>query len=323
MKPAVSVILAVHNDRHHIEDAVQSICDQTFADFELILVDDGSTDGTCSAVDTLARSDTRIRLYRQSRQGLTVSLDRAIAEAQGEYLARQDSDDRSRSTRLARQVAFLNAHQAVAAVGTAATVIDEDGRQLRTIWGERGPNAVRRALLSMRSTPVHGSMMMRREAVMAAGGYRPAFTASQDFDLWLRLSERCDLDNLPEVLYEWRLNLAGVYSTRRTEQLALSAIALAFARERRNRGRDSYSLLEASAGDFDLFLSRFRQRGPVDAQIGELLLRSGQDPADAQRYLGKALLAGCLRPKTIALFGWSACRLPWPGGRPMSGGPQG
>ena len=104
MTPVVSVILAVYNDRPHIERAVRSILDQTLVDFELILVDDGSTDGTHLILDKLARSDTRIRLFRQSRQGLTVSLVSAMAAAQGQYLARQDSDDRSRPTRFAQQV---------------------------------------------------------------------------------------------------------------------------------------------------------------------------------------------------------------------------
>ena len=322
MTPVVSVILAVYNDRRHIERAVRSILDQTLVDFELILVDDGSTDGTHLILDKLARSDTRIRLFRQSRQGLTVSLVSAMAAAKGQYLARQDSDDRSRPTRFAQQVAFLDAHRAVAAVGTAAAVVDDDGRQVRIIKGERGPNAVRRSLLSMRSAPVHGSIMMRRELVTAAGGYRPAFTVSQDYDLWLRLSECYDIDNLPDVLYEWHLNPTGVYSTRRAEQLMLGSIAWAFARERRDCGRDSYHLLEAAGGDFELFLSRFPQCGPVHAQVGELLLRSGDTPGDARRHLGRALLAGCLKPKTIALFGWSACRLPWPGGTPMSASPR-
>ena len=317
MTPIVSVILAVHNDERYIEESVQSVLKQTYEDFELILVDDGSDDGTVSLVDTLVRTDSRIRLCRQRRSGLTKSLIRATVEARGRYLARQDSDDRSRPNRFALQTAFLDSHPNIAAVGSGTIVIDHSGRRIKTIVGEQGTDTIRNSLLSTRSTPVHGSMMMRRASVVAAGGYRRAFTASQDFDLWLRLTEQFGLDNVSDILYEWRLNPEGIYCTRRTDQLMLSSIALAFAVERRNNGEDSYGLLESADGDFQKFLSEFDLRAIVHARYGELLLRNGQDMKSARWHLGKALRAGGISPKTMALFGWSLCRLPWPGIKAM------
>ena len=318
MTPLISVILAVHNDERYIEESVRSVLEQTCEDFELILVDDGSDDGTVSLVDSLARTDSRIRLFRQRRSGLTCSLIRATAEARGLYLARQDSDDRSRSNRFAVQTNFLNTHPDIAAVGSDTVVIDQSGQRIKAIVGERGTGTIRSSLLSLRSTPIHGSVMMRRESVLAVGGYRLAFTVSQDFDLWLRLTEHCGLDNLSDILYEWRLNPVGVYSTRRMEQMMFSSIALAFTHERQLSGKDSYPLLEAAAGNIEYFLGEFHSSDKVHAQFGELLLRSGVKPELARRHLARGLREGNITARALALFVWSVCRLPWPGIRPMT-----
>ncbi len=318
MTPLISVILAVHNDERYIEESVRSVLEQTCEDFELILVDDGSDDGTVSLVDSLARTDSRIRLFRQRRSGLTCSLIRATAEARGLYLARQDSDDRSRSNRFAVQTNFLNTHPDIAAVGSDTVVIDQGGQRIKAIVGERGTGTIRSSLLSLRSTPIHGSVMMRRESVLAVGGYRLAFTVSQDFDLWLRLTEHCGLDNLSDILYEWRLNPVGVYSTRRIEQMMFSSIALAFTHERQLSGKDSYPLLEAAAGNIEYFLGEFHSSDKVHAQFGELLLRSGVKPELARRHLARGLREGNITARALALFVWSVCRLPWPGIRPMT-----
>jgi len=317
MTPVVSVILAVHNDERYLEESVRSVLEQTYEDFELILVDDGSDDATVSLLENLDKMDSRIKLYRQRRSGLTHSLIRATVEARGRYLARQDSDDRSRLNRFALQTAFLEAHPDVAAVGSDAAVIDLNGRRVKTIMGERGRERIRKSLLSLRSTPVHGSMMMRRESVLAVGGYRLAFTVSQDFDLWLRLTEHFGLENTPDVLYEWRLNPSGIYSTRRIEQMMLSSIALAFTHERRLFGKDSYPLLEAAGDDFEGFLGDYRLSDRIHAQLGELLLRSGVKPELARRHLAKSVREGNITPRTLALLVWSVCRLPWPGIQPM------
>jgi glycosyltransferase involved in cell wall biosynthesis len=318
MTPLISVILAVHNDERYIEESVRSVLEQTCEDFELILVVVGSDDGTVSLVDSLARTDSRIRLFRQRRSGLTCSLIRATAEARGLYLARQDSDDRSRSNRFAVQTNFLNTHPDIAAVGSDTVVIDQSGQRIKAIVGERGTGTIRSSLLSLRSTPIHGSVMMRRESVLAVGGYRLAFTVSQDFDLWLRLTEHCGLDNLSDILYEWRLNPVGVYSTRRIEQMMFSSIALAFTHERQLSGKDSYPLLEAAAGNIEYFLGEFHSSDKVHAQFGELLLRSGVKPELARRHLARGLREGNITARALALFVWSVCRLPWPGIRPMT-----
>jgi glycosyltransferase involved in cell wall biosynthesis len=316
--PSISVVLAVYNGAHGIRAAVQSVLAQSVSDFELIVVDDGSTDETPGILSGLQQSDSRIRVVRQENRGLSASLNRAIGMARGTYIARQDADDISLPERFAHQVAWLDNQPAVAALGTAADVIDSAGRVVGSLTVRHGMVEVKHALTTLRSTPVHGSMMIRKAALDATGGYREAFRAGQDYDLWLRLSARFGIDNLPGVLYRWRLNPEGVYATRRAMQLHYAGVALAFARERAKGLEDSYALLEHCGGDLAAFAADFRLRGFLYATWGELLLRGLGNSSEVRSYLRRAVGAGYLHPLTVSLMGWVHLGLPWPGGRPLA-----
>jgi hypothetical protein len=315
--PAISVILSVRNGARYLGASVRSVLAQSFGDFELVVVDDGSTDGTADILSTLQRADPRMVVLRQENRGLAASLNRGIALARGGYIARQDADDISLHDRFARQVAFLEQHPSVAAVGSSADVIDPAGARVGALRAECGAAAVKRGLLTLRSTPVHGSMMMRKEAVLATGGYRVAFPVGQDYDLWLRLSARFEMDNIADVLYRWRLDPEGVYSTRRAAQLTYAGVALALARERDRHGEDSYAALERCKGDVDAFAAGYRLGPYLYSLWGELLLRGLGNSARVRRHLRRALLGGWIRPTTLALAGWTHLGLPWPGGRPL------
>jgi glycosyltransferase involved in cell wall biosynthesis len=266
----------------------------------------------------LRSEDPRLVLIRQEPRGLAAALNDGIARARAEYVARQDADDVSLPDRFARQIAYLDAHPSVAAVGTATDVIDAAGSRIGALGGPSGVAAVRQGLLSLRATPVHGSMMLRRSAVTALGGYRDAFGAAQDYDLWLRLIERFDIDNLPAVLYKWRLDSDGVYAQHRERQLRYAGIALAFARERERTGADSYQLLADSGSDLDGFAARYRFAPYLHALWGELLLRGLGNSARVREHLRRAVLGGYAAPWTLCLFGWTHLGLPWPGGRPLA-----
>ncbi len=302
----VSVLLPVHNGGPYVAEAVRSLLAQRLAAFECVVVDDASTDDTPRQLDALKRQDGRVVVLRcPQRRGVTASLNSAAAAARGRYLARQDADDWSHPERLARQVAFLEAHPSVGAVGSSADIMDAQGRTIGRVRAPQGPARVRRALLGVRVTPVHGSMVMRREVFEAAGGYREAFLSAQDFDLWLRLIERSAIDNLPEVLYRWRLHPDGVYATRRADQLTYGAAALAFARERALYGQDSYELLAATSRDVEAFAQKFRLRRAFHAIAGKLLLRGLPDVSLGQRHLRQALALGDRRPSTLWWYGLS------------------
>jgi glycosyltransferase involved in cell wall biosynthesis len=316
--PRISVVLAVRNGARHLEASIRSVLAQRFDDLELIVVDDGSTDATPEILSAARDGDARVVIVRQENRGLAASLNRGIAMARSAYIARQDADDISRSDRFERQAAYLDQHPSIAAVGSSADVLDRSGAVVGELRALQGPDAVRRGLLTLRSTPVHGSMLMRTSAIQAAGGYREAFAAGQDYDLWLRLTDRFEIDNVSDALYQWRLDADGVYSARRATQLKYAAIALAFAHERAAEGRDSYATLERCDGDLDAFASRYG-RGPfVHAMWGELLLRGLGNSGSVRQYFRRAVRGGWIRPWTLLLFGWTHLGLPWPGGRPLA-----
>ena len=311
--PKISVIMAVHNGERYLEESVRSLLEQTFTDFELIIVDDGSTDQTAELLTRLGQEEARIRVIRQPKQGQTAALLKGIAESRGEYLARQDADDRSFPLRLEEQIRYLESHPHVALVGSAADLIDEEGKVVGTVPTCHGTARVRQELRTLKATMVHSSVLMRRQAYEAVGGYRVAFLLSQDFDLWSRMMERYDVDILPQRLIQWRINRKGVYVNQRVLQLKYGAIAITFAKERIRFGSDSYSLLAESKGDLDQFISGYRLRGAVQALWGESLYRTLGDPVLARTHLKQAVAGGYLSPRTVGLLGWSLTGLGWPG----------
>ncbi|MCA0923444.1 glycosyltransferase [Bacillus stratosphericus] len=185
-QPKVSIIMGVYNCQETVEESIESILHQTYENWELIICDDASTDGTYEKVlHYTMRNPDRIRLIRnEHNQRLAASLNRCLTEAKGELIARQDGDDISVSTRLEKQVHFLEAHPEHDVVGTAMTVFDESGTKgVRALASE--PD--RRVLA--RGTPFcHGTIMMRASAYKALNGYRSVKTTRrmEDIDLWIR-----------------------------------------------------------------------------------------------------------------------------------------
>lgn len=207
--PRVSVILPTLNAADYVRKAIDSILQQTYRNFEILIVDDGSTDETHSIVQSY--DDDRIRVFiRDEPDNLAGALNYGIEVANGEFVARQDADDISASDRLARQVAFLDSHPDVALVGTATQMISELG-------DERGMRHVleRPTIedLLEKNQFVHGSVMFRKERVLeATGGYDTLFETSEDYDLWLRLANEHPVRNLDAPLYTLRLRQDSVFA---------------------------------------------------------------------------------------------------------------
>ncbi|MBI2781895.1 MAG: glycosyltransferase [Chloroflexi bacterium] len=201
--PAVSVILPVYNCPQYVGSAIESILEQTFASFELIVIDDGSTDET---PDVLRRyQDPRIRHLAQTNQGLAPTLNRGIAAARGRYIARQDQDDVSLPDRFAKQLAFLDANPQCDLLGTWAEIWEGDARTERS---HRHPsaNADLKILLLFDNPFVHSSVMIRRSALTLAGAYStdPLRQPPEDYELWSRLARTAEVANLPEILHVYR-----------------------------------------------------------------------------------------------------------------------
>ena len=294
--PRVSVLIASRDGERFLDESLASLAGQTLEDLEIIAVDDGSRDGTRAKLEAFAARHGRTRVLEGGGRGLAAALDLAARAARASYLARQDDDDLSLPERLSRQADFLDRNPEVAVVGTAADVIDERG----TVTG-RHPvpfgAAIRRTL--HRAPPfVHGSVMLRADAYRAAGGYRAAFGASQDFDLWLRLPERAVFANLETPLYQWRHHPRGVFSRARDQQLRFAALARALADERRERGRDSLEAFE-QAGSFERFVETWERGDRLALRLGEVYVRDRR-PAGARPWLAHALASPRTRPAALA-----------------------
>jgi glycosyltransferase involved in cell wall biosynthesis len=216
--PVVSVNMSVYNAEAYVAGAIDSILGQTFGKFELVIVDDGSNDGTGRILASF--DDSRIRVISQDNHGISCARNRALRESRGQFVAVMDADDVSLPLRLERQVTFLDTHPDVGLVGTAAKFVDElRGRE----WYYRPPTSDRclRTHLVRGNPFVHTSVMMRRSDLEAVGGYNEAYPYIVDHELFVRLALHTQLANLPEVLVVHHHRLGSVSVTLDTELLRL------------------------------------------------------------------------------------------------------
>lgn len=226
-RPQVSVAMAFYNGERYLAEAIASILSQTLQDFEFLIVDDGSTDGSRAILENFAQQDSRIRPIYQENQGLTKSLNNAIAEARAPLVARMDADDIAMPNRLERQVAALREDVELVLLGAEVEQITADGIHL----GRRGHplehDAIReRLMLGHGGTLTHPVVMFRKEAFDSIGGYDEAFVTTQDLDLFLRLTEVGKARNLPETLLHWRQHAQSINRTKAKTWAAMRRMAL-------------------------------------------------------------------------------------------------
>jgi glycosyltransferase involved in cell wall biosynthesis len=207
MVPKVSVLMSAYNGARYLRETAESILNQIFTDFEFIIVDDGSTDGTWSILAEYADRDQRVTLIRNKQNiGLTKSLNKGLRAARGEYIARQDADDVSLPERLAKQVAFLDQQRSVVLLGTAIEVISESGKSKGTSSPPCRDANIRWVLL-LDNTFWHSSVMVRRSVLMDNNlWYDEELRYSQDYDLWSRVLMYGQGANLPDVLVQMRFH---------------------------------------------------------------------------------------------------------------------
>jgi len=214
--PLVTVLLAVHDGEDYLRLALASVLGQTVEDLELLVVDDGSTDGTPTIISDVA--DARLRVLRnEERLGLAASLNRGLDEARGTYIARMDADDVAMPRRLERQLARLRASPVPAVVGSA--VMDLDGRRTGTLHGMPVGTIPVRWAAHFSSPFFHPTVLVDRSVLERHDlRYDAAFDESEDYDLWSRLLEVADGDNLPEPLVLYRVHPAQASQRRRDVQ---------------------------------------------------------------------------------------------------------
>lgn len=230
--PAISVAMSVYNGEQFLAIAIESILEQTFTDFEFLILNDGSIDSSAAIIDEYAAKDKRIRAIHRSNKGLVFSLNQMITEARTPLIARMDCDDISLPERFARQIAFLDANPEYGVLGTWTSDIDEYGQPFplegadHAVTHDGFISQIGGAMLC------HPSVIMRRDAVLSVGGYHQAFKHCEDFDLWLRLAGVTKLCSLPERLVLYR-HWSNQVSTRYAYiQRIGAAVSLAAYKER-------------------------------------------------------------------------------------------
>ena len=229
--PRVSVLMAVYNGERFVKQAVQSVLEQTCQRWELIIVDDCSTDGTFAILEEYALTHPAIHLLKTgTNKGQTFCLNYGLARARGEYLARLDADDLMVRDRLEKQVQFLDDHPGVVLVGSFVETIEntlESNNERNCIYSVPCGNAALRKAFKRINPFFHSSVMVRTAQLKLLGGYDPAFHFAQDYELWLRIARMGEIANLPTVLTRYRVLSSSISRTsNRTQSLEFLRIQL-------------------------------------------------------------------------------------------------
>ena len=201
--PLISVLMPAYNAEKYIAQAIESILGQTYDDFEFIIINDCSKDRTEEII--LSYNDQRI-VYLKNEQnlGVALTLNRGLAVAKGEFIARMDADDISLPDRLEKQVAFLQDNKDVAVLGTNVETFNEEGT-ICTGWSATDPEQMKVDLLFACGL-AHPSVMMRTEVIRNLGGYDPDFNGLEDYELWCRVLEKYQITTLPDILLKYRIH---------------------------------------------------------------------------------------------------------------------
>jgi glycosyltransferase involved in cell wall biosynthesis len=306
--PKVTVVMSVYNDESYIREAVESILNQTFKDFEFIIINDGSTDRTREIL--LSYKDQRMHLFDQGNMGLTRSLNKGLFLAKGRYIARMDSDDISCPQRLEKEFNFLENNGRVALVGVFVNRIDNNGRFISSYIYPTDSNDLRQRLW-MDCPFCHSSVMFRRNCIEKVGNYREKIGPAEDYDLWFRIAEQFEVVNIPEILHQVRINPSGVSLERRFDQVRSTLLVRAMAAERKKYGNDSLDRLAVT--ELNELLDRLLPHTKKNEQkvlnasyffLAEIFYVSG-NYKQAVKWLSK-----CIIYNPFSLKGWLlACKL--------------
>lgn len=234
--PLVSVLMPAYNAARYVAQAVESILDQTYTNFEFLIVDDGSTDDTPRILRRYADRDPRIQLISRPNTGLVLALNEMLAKARGEFIARMDADDIALPERFERQLGYLSEHPECVMIGSRVFVIDPDGSPLTVMGDALTHEEIDQSLMNARGQMVyHPSVMIRKQALLEVGPYRHEFDTAEDLDLFLRLAEIGRIENLAQPLLKYREHAGKVGHVRAVKQTDTIRRVLEAAYRRRGR----------------------------------------------------------------------------------------
>lgn len=274
--PRLTVAMSVYNDGPYVGEAIDSILQQSFADFEFLIIDDRSTDNSAAVIAQRAAQDARITVLESPEKGRVPALNALFAAARAPWVAIMDSDDISMPDRFAQQMAKANSDTRLGVIGCSAFLIDAAGRRI----GDGTPKPVTHedVLESLEDKPLvnHNAVLIRREPVLELGGYHRAYRHAEDYDLWLRLVDRVRFANLPEDLVAYRVYADQVSTKHVVEQTANAAISW-------------QAYLERQAGRPDPTGGLTQM--PALEQIDELFGRSGVAAYARRRIVNRILFS--------------------------------
>jgi glycosyltransferase involved in cell wall biosynthesis len=231
--PTISVLMPVYNAERYVAAAVESVLGQTLADFEFIIIDDGSTDRSADILLGFAAQDDRVRLISRGNTGYLVALNEGLQLARGELIARIDADDIAFEQRFEQQAEYLRTHPECVIVGCGLLLIDEEGEPFCESILPAEHEVIDARHLAGIGSLAHPAAMIRRAALLELGGYRPQCYGAEDHDLWLRLAEHGKLANLPDVLMKVRVHAANFTFVNQERTRAAMKLVLAEAHARR------------------------------------------------------------------------------------------
>lgn len=285
--------MPVYNALPHLDAAVESILRQNFTDFEFVILDDGSTDGSTERLRYWAARDQRIRLIESSlNQGPAISSEKVARAAVAPLVARMDADDISYPSRLAEQLELLEAHPEVGLVGALCDVVNSEGRMIR------GPEAWRLARDNWFVPFPHGVITYRKRVFEKVGGYRKECVFWEDQDLIVRMSQAAKVLVVPHALYQVRQSTTSTRMASQQERLERAVDLMYRSVKRLEDGRGYDDLLELPASEEAKLDPR------VFISLGSVLLWSGNRPRLFARCLRRARLR--LDFRSISTLVWTA-----------------
>jgi glycosyltransferase involved in cell wall biosynthesis len=233
--PGISVLIPVYNGEKYLVETIESVLNQTYKNFELIVIDDGGKDGSLAILERYAKEDSRCRVYSRENKGLVETRNELISLARADIIAWLDQDDVCFPSRLEKQYQYMLEHPECLAVGSDTLLIDEDGEPICGFFKSKSHEEIDAGNMSgVGSHICNPSVSLRKSAVVQVGGIRKQCVYAEDIDLFLRLAEVGKLAIIPEYLVKYRQHLSAAgYSSLRDIQIKSSQLAINEARTRR------------------------------------------------------------------------------------------
>ncbi|HEY6918467.1 MAG TPA: glycosyltransferase [Tabrizicola sp.] len=240
--PLISVLMPVYNCDAYVQAAIDSILTQSFRDFEFIIIDDGSKDGTAAIVKAAAARDPRIKVISRENRGIVPSLNEALEVATGELVARMDGDDISLPDRFRKQVDYLAAHPDCGLVGTQIMFMDPDGRPIAPMPNPLDHEGIVQTMLDGSESVSHPTVLFRTAVARSIGGYSNQYKHAEDIDFFLRMAEATRVANMPDLLLHYRQHAKSIGRTQTEAQAEAHYRAICDAAAR--TGRPKPALLD-------------------------------------------------------------------------------